>query len=106
MKKTVLFDLDGTVTDPREGIFNCVKYAYRAAGMEIPPDDALFSYIGPPLLDGFQEIGGMTYEEAVEATAKYRERYSVTGLFENRRTSCLHTDRQRQANKMHRSPPS
>lgn len=82
--KYLLFDLDGTVTDPREGIFNCVKYAYRAAGMEIPPDDALFSYIGPPLLDGFQEIGGMTYEEAVEATAKYRERYSVTGLFENR----------------------
>lgn len=82
--KYLLFDLDGTVTDPQEGILNCVKYAYRAAGLEIPPDDALFSYIGPPLLDGFQEIAGMTYEEAVEAAAKYRERYSVTGLFENR----------------------
>lgn len=82
--KYLLFDLDGTVTDPQEGILNCVKYAYQAAGLEIPPDDVLFSYIGPPLLDGFQEIAGMTYEEAVEATAKYRERYSVTGLFENR----------------------
>lgn len=79
-----MFDLDGTVTDPREGIVRCVKYAYEAAGIEIPEDNTLLSYIGPPLVDGFQDIAGMTYEEAVDATAKYRERYSVTGLFENR----------------------
>ncbi len=82
--KYLLFDLDGTVTDPQEGILNCVKHAYRAAGLEIPPDEMLFSYIGPPLMDGFQEIAGMTCEAAAEAAAKYRERYSVTGLFENR----------------------
>ena len=82
--KYLLFDLDGTVTDPQEGILNCVKYVYQASGLEIPPDDMLLSYIGPPLIDGFQEIAGMTYQEAVEAAAKYRERYGVTGLFENR----------------------
>ena len=82
--KYLLFDLDGTVTDPREGILACVKYAYEAAGLDVPPDETLLSFIGPPLVDGFQEIAGMTHEEAVEATAKYRERYSVTGLFENR----------------------
>lgn len=81
--KYLLFDLDGTITDPREGILNCVKYSYQAAGLEIPPEETLLSYIGPPLVDGFQEIAGMSYQEAVKATARYRERYSVTGLFEN-----------------------
>ena len=82
--KYILFDLDGTLTDSNEGILNCVVYALEAAGMEIPDRETLLKFIGPPLVDGFQEITGMTREEAVTATAKYRERYGVIGLFENK----------------------
>lgn len=82
--KYLLFDLDGTLTDSHRGIINCVKYAYQAAGLQIPTDDKLLSYIGPPLIDSFQEFAGLTYEDAQKAVLKYRERYFVTGLFENR----------------------
>lgn len=82
MWKYVLFDLDGTITDSREGITNCIRYALDAAGVPIPEEDVLLRFIGPPLIDGFQEIIGMNYEDAQKATAKYRERYHVTGLYE------------------------
>lgn len=81
--KYILFDLDGTLTDSSEGILNCVQYALEAAGEKIPERETLLRFIGPPLIQGFQEIIGMDYEDAVAATAKYRERYSVIGLFEN-----------------------
>lgn len=81
--KYLLFDLDGTVTNSKEGILNCVKYAYEAAGLPVPEEKTLLRYIGPPLVDSFQEVAGMTRQEAEQATQKYRERYSVTGLFEN-----------------------
>lgn len=79
-----LFDLDGTITDSSEGIVNCVIYALEAAGAEIPDRTKLLGFIGPPLVEGFQNITGMSKEEAVQATAKYRERYGVLGLFENK----------------------
>lgn len=82
--KYILFDLDGTLTDSSEGILNCVIYALEAARKDIPNREALLQFIGPPLVDGFQEITGMNHEEAVIATAKYRERYGVIGLFENK----------------------
>ena len=82
--KYMLFDLDGTITDSREGIIKCVEYALNAAGVPIPPMGKMYQFMGPPLVDGFQNIMGMSYEEAVEATRKYRERYSVTGLYENK----------------------
>ncbi len=80
----ILFDLDGTITDSSEGIINCVIYALEAAGKEIPDRTKLLGFIGPPLVEGFQDITGMTKEEALQATAKYRERYGVIGLFENK----------------------
>lgn len=82
--KYILFDLDGTLTDSSEGILNCVKYALEAANREIPDSKTLLRFIGPPLIDSFQEIIGMDYEAALKATVKYRERFSVIGLFENK----------------------
>lgn len=81
--KYIFFDLDGTLTDSREGIINCVKYALEAFGRQIPPENELLRFIGPPMLESFQSVVGMSNEEAVQATRKYRERYGVTGLFEN-----------------------
>lgn len=82
--KILLFDLDGTLTDSEEGILNCVKHALTSAGRSIPDDDKLRAFIGPPLLESFQTVCGMSYEDAEVAVAVYRQRYNVIGLFENR----------------------
>ena len=83
MYKYILFDLDGTITDSSKGITNCVKYALEAAKWEIPETDRLLEFIGPPLTEGFMTISKMSEKEAEAATTKFRERYNVTGLFEN-----------------------
>lgn len=79
----LLFDLDGTLTDSKQGIIKCVQYSLGKMGREIPPTEKLLCFIGPPLLFSFQEYCGMSKEEAEMATRFYRERYSVEGLFEN-----------------------
>lgn len=79
----ILFDLDGTLTDPKEGITNCVKYALRYFGIEENDEKTLLKFIGPPLYDSFREIYGFSHDDANTCVEKYRERYSVTGLFEN-----------------------
>ena len=79
----VLFDLDGTLTDPKPGITQCVQYALRCMGIEEPDLDKLEPFIGPPLTDSFREFYGMDQEQAAEAVAKYRERFSGKGLYEN-----------------------
>ncbi|MCM1539623.1 MAG: HAD hydrolase-like protein [bacterium] len=83
MVTKLLFDLDGTLTDPKEGICKSVQYALRAFGIEEPDIDKLEPFIGPPLTDSFMEFYGMTKERALEAVEKYRERFSVTGWAEN-----------------------
>ena len=83
MFKYLLFDLDGTLTDSSKGIINCVKYALDAAGVTLDNCESLYEFIGPPLTDGFMTIAGMNREDAEKSTAKFRERYNVTGLFEN-----------------------
>lgn len=83
MDKYVLFDLDGTVTDPEKGITLCVAHALKHFGIETPELSALRKFIGPPLLDSFMEFYGFSREKAAEAVEKYRERFSVTGIFEN-----------------------
>lgn len=84
MKHILFFDLDGTLTDSGEGITNCVKHALTKQDWPIPADSELRKFIGPPLMDSFQNITGMNVEQATQAVIDYRERYSTIGLFENR----------------------
>lgn len=79
----ILFDLDGTLTDPKEGITNCVKYALEYFNINETNEETLLRFIGPPLYDSFREIYGFSHDEANLAVAKYRERFSTIGLFEN-----------------------
>lgn len=80
---TILFDLDGTLTDSAIGILNCVKHALKKMGRELPDCD-LNKFVGPPLYYSFSEFCGMNNEDTLEAVRLYRERYKDTGLFENR----------------------
>ena len=79
----LLFDLDGTVTDPKQGIVACIRHALRSMDIEISPDIKLESYIGPPLRDTFRSLCGED-SDVEAAVAFYRERFSTIGLFENR----------------------
>uniref|UniRef100_UPI004055F68F HAD hydrolase-like protein n=1 Tax=Acetatifactor sp. TaxID=1872090 RepID=UPI004055F68F len=83
MKQYLLFDLDGTLTDPKIGITTCVQYALKAFGIEEPDLDKLEPFIGPPLKESFMEFYGMEDSQAEAAVAKYRERFKDVGLFEN-----------------------
>lgn len=82
--KYVFFDLDGTLTDPQEGITNCVKYALEYFGIHEEDHSKLMRFIGPPLVDSFREFYGFDQGRALSAVEKYRERFSETGIFENR----------------------
>ncbi|MBD3918537.1 HAD family hydrolase [Paenibacillus sp. PR3] len=78
----ILFDLDGTLTDPGVGITKSVQYALRKFGIE-EDCDALKSFIGPPLQVSFRERYGFSEEQVTEAIAYYREYFSEHGIFEN-----------------------
>jgi phosphoglycolate phosphatase len=81
---TVLFDLDGTLTDPREGITRCIAHALEHMGVESPPLEALTFAIGPPLRASLAQVLGTQDPATVErALALYRERFGDVGLFEN-----------------------
>ncbi|WP_167958336.1 HAD hydrolase-like protein [Anaerosporobacter faecicola] len=82
-KNYILFDLDGTLTDPKVGITKSFQYALKHYGIEEPDLDKLEVVIGPPLRDSFMEFYGFTMEKAIEAESKYRERFSTIGLYEN-----------------------
>lgn len=82
--QTVLFDLDGTLTDPREGITRSIQYALGKLGIDEPDLTQLEHFIGPPLLQAFMQFYGFDEAKAWEAVNFYRERFKVTGLYENR----------------------
>lgn len=84
MTDYILFDLDGTLTDPKEGIIACVKYALESVGIEEKNEQKLMSFIGPPLRDSFRDLYGFDDRTAARLVEKYRERFSSIGLFENR----------------------
>ncbi len=79
----LLFDLDGTLSDPGVGITRSIQYALSELGHEPPPAESLFRYIGPPLQDAFAELLGSRSAAAI-AVEHYRERFSKLGMFENR----------------------
>ncbi len=83
MYDIVLFDLDGTLTDSGIGITNSVRYALEKEGVEVRSRDELFRFVGPPLIESFEQFYGFSHEKAVEATHIYREYYSEKGIFEN-----------------------
>ena len=82
--KAILFDLDGTLTDPREGITRCIAHALERLSVETPPLAELTWAIGPPLRASLARLIGTEERDAVEAAiAHYRERFADVGLFEN-----------------------
>lgn len=80
----ILFDLDGTLTDPREGITRSVQFALARLGIEEPDLTALEHFIGPPLLQCFMHSYDFDEATAWEAVQHYRERFAEVGLYENR----------------------
>lgn len=81
--KNVLFDLDGTLTDPAEGITNALMHAQRRLGRAVSPREALYVFIGPPLIETFMSEWGLSREESEQALIYYREHFGTKGLFEN-----------------------
>ena len=81
--QNVLFDLDGTLTDPREGITRSIQFGLGKLGIDEPDLTKLEHFIGPPLLQQFMATYGFDEAKAWEAMGFYRERFAVTGLYEN-----------------------
>lgn len=78
---SLLFDLDGTLVDSGEGILKCAELALRHFDLPIPDPDEMRTFVGPPLRDSFLRFG-CTPEQAEEAVAVYRSRYTTVGKFE------------------------
>ena len=79
----ILFDLDGTLTDPALGITNSVMYALRKLGAPVEERSFYHRFIGPPLLDSFARYCGFSPEKSREALRLYREYFTDRGIFEN-----------------------
>ena len=90
MYRYILFDLDGTLTDPKEGITKCVQYALQYFGIEADTED-LVDFIGPPLLESFQKYYQLDDAQGHMALKKYRERFKDIGIFENGVYPGIHT---------------
>ncbi len=81
--KHILFDLDGTLTDPKTGITRCIQYALEQLGVPVPPVDELVWCIGPPLLGSLEKLLKGDTRRAEIALSLYRERFQQVGKFEN-----------------------
>ena len=81
-QKSILFDLDGTLTDSGEGIMNCAKLALQHYGLPIPSEEEMRTFVGPPLQENFLKFG-IPQEEIDNAIKVFRSRYLTVGKFEN-----------------------
>lgn len=79
----LFFDLDGTLTDPGEGITNSVAYALEKWGITVTDKRELYRFIGPPLFESFARFYGFSKEDSIKCVEYYREYYSTKGIFEN-----------------------
>lgn len=82
--KTLLFDLDGTITDSSEGIINSIVYALEKMDVTITDRAVLKKFVGPPLMDSYKKYFGFTKEEAELGLKLFREYFAEKGIFENR----------------------
>ena len=83
MYSHILFDLDGTLTDSKEGILSCVRYALETMALPVPEEAELLQFIGPPLEESFLRQG-MTLAQSQEAIRLFRSKYVPQGQFQNR----------------------
>lgn len=86
----LLFDLDGTLTDPGEGITNSVAYALKKWGIEVGDKSELYSFIGPPLSVSFAKYYGFNEEDSLKSVEYYREYFRDRGIFENKVYDGIH----------------
>ncbi len=84
MYNTILFDLDGTLTDPGIGITNSVAYALKKWNITVSDRSELYKFIGPPLMDSFEKYYGFSQEQCRAALGFYREYFAEKGIFENK----------------------
>lgn len=84
MFDNILFDLDGTLTDPFEGISDSIIYALDKFGIKVSDKSELMPFIGPPLFESFSRFYGFSDADAVKAVSYYREYYGEKGIYENR----------------------
>lgn len=82
--ETVIFDLDGTITDSGPGIMNAIRYTVKKHGLQEISEEVLRSFIGPPLKEQFRSVFGLSEEEGRIMVSSYREYYAEKGIFENR----------------------
>jgi phosphoglycolate phosphatase len=84
LPKTCLFDLDGTLSDPKPGITGCIQYGLEKLGQAVPSQDELEWCIGPPLHDSFLQLCGGDSQMAAKGLEYYRERFGTIGMYENK----------------------
>lgn len=82
MRKNILFDLDGTLTDSGEGIINCSLLTLEHYGIPLPSREEMRSFVGPPAPENFKRLG-IPAEQIPEAIRYYRSHYMATGIYEN-----------------------
>jgi len=80
----ILFDLDGTITDSKEGILKCLRYAFDKMELENPDEEFLMSFVGPPLIESFLHKVNLNEKDAKKALGFYRERFQTIGIYENK----------------------